>query len=165
MPIQEWALNAPVNAHVAISGAATLRQAFAVLTSSEVNGEPWWHLVVARTDGTWGVAKYADLYTLAAADETQLDVPLDELDGLISGNVVEQQSIGTALARDRARRSPGKLLVVTDGGELVGILRAGILRGDKGPVSTSALTELAGEPADLAQYGHLLIKKRKPKKP
>jgi len=107
----------PHNTHLPVSGQATLRQAFAMLTSPQIDGQAWWHLIVARTSGTWATAPFEDLYRQAQTDTTKLDIPLDELDWLISARVVEQGSMGTGEAEDEARQSPGKLLVVTDGGE------------------------------------------------
>ncbi len=163
MPIRDEALAKPENAHLAVSGKTTLRQAFAMLRSPEVNGEASWHLVVAKTDGTWAVGKFEDLYTRAkATDETKLDTSLDELGWLIPTDVVKQDSMGTSDAERKARKSPGQLLiVVTNEDELVGILYVGATRGEA--VSTSALTELIGRTADLKEFSHLLIKKRMPK--
>jgi len=164
MPIRDQVLDMPHNAHLPVSGQATLRQAFAMLTSPQIDGQAWWHLIVARTNGTWATAPFEDLYRQAQTDTTKLDIPLDELDWLISARVVEQGSMGTGEAEDEARQSPGKLLVVTDGGELAGILYVGLKRGGGEVVSTSALTGLAGEPSDLTRFSDLLIKKREPKK-
>ncbi len=162
MPIREEDLVVPKNAHLAVSGQATLRQALALLRSPEVNGQSWWHLVVARTDGTWGVGTFSDLYAAAKADAAKLDTRLDELDSLILAHAVEQDSMGQREAVVAATRAPENVLVVTNQGELVGILYEGS-RGGGEPVSTSALTELAGEPADLEEFKDLLVRKRRPK--
>jgi hypothetical protein len=162
MPIRDQALAASQNAHLALSGQATLRQAFAALASPEIGGQAWWHLVVARTDGTWAVARFADLAARAQADAGKLDLCLDELEWLAPAQAIEQESVGTGEAQDAARAVPGKLLVVTREGELTGILYVGVERGSL-PASTSTLVELAGEHADLSRFSHLLIRKHGPK--
>lgn len=162
MPIREEDLVAPKNAYLVVSGQATLRQALALLRSPEVNGQPWWHLVVARTDGTWAIGTFADLYTAAKADAAKLVARLDELDSLIPARAVEQDSMESREAVAEAIRAPGNVLVVMNQGELAGILFEGLRGGDE-PISTSALTELAGEPADLEEFRDLLVRKRRPK--
>jgi len=154
------------NRYLAVSGRATLRQTFALLGSPEVNGAASWHLVVARTGGGWAFGQFATLYRRArSADESMLDVPLDELDWLLKAQetqVVDLSEIGIGEAKEEARQAPGSLLLVMDSEELAGILYTATMR-EGSSVSTSALTELAGRTADLKEFSHLLIKKRRPK--
>lgn len=159
MPIRDEALAAETNAYLAMTGAATLRQAFAMLGHPEVQGSSWWHLLVARTDGNWTVGRFDELHAKAEADPDRLDTRLEDLDWLSRAPAVSQASMGTGEAEDQASRSPAQVLVVTDdAGALVGILYVGSKRGG-GEVSASALTGLAGEMVDLSEFSELLIKK------
>ena len=57
---EEWynELEKDRNQYVAISGRATLRQAFGLLGSPEVNGTTSWHLVVSKADETWAAKQF-----------------------------------------------------------------------------------------------------------
>lgn len=165
---EEWyqELAKEENRYLAVSGRATLRQAFALLGSPKVNGATSWHLVVARTDGKWAFEQFAALYQHAqSAGESMLDIPLDELDWLLEAQetqVVDLPEIGIGEAKEEARQAPGGVLLVMDSGELAGILYTATMRGEL-LVSTSALTELAGRTADLKELGHFAIIRRRPK--
>ena len=164
MPIPDEVLAEPRNAHLALSSQATLRQAFALLCSPQVNGAAWWHLIAARKDGTWTFGKFADLFRIVKTQDADLDTRLDKLDWLSAAQVIAQNSVETRDAEDMARRAPGQVLVVIDGAELAGILYVGTRRGSSAEaVSTSALMELAGDLADLKEFSSLLIKKRQPR--
>jgi hypothetical protein len=163
---EEWEdeLAQPWNECIAVRGQATLGQAFALLKSAEVNCAAWRHLVVAKTDGTWAVGKIEDLNAQAkAAGETKLDTPLDELDWLLTVKAYDQATIGIDEAKDEARNNTAKVLVVTDGDELAGILYVGLQRSKT--VSTSTLTGLPGESIDLKEVRRFLIPKRRRRTP
>lgn len=166
---QRWyqELDKATNRCLALPGRATLGQAFALLRSSEIDGAAYWHLVVARTDGNWAFAQFRDLYEhVQATGESVLDTPLDELETLHEAQadqVVYLSRIGIRAAVREAQSAPGQLLLVMDDQQLAGVLYEGTQRRGEATVSTSALTQLAGRCADLAEFSHLLIKKRRPK--
>jgi len=162
---EEWyrELEEDRNEYLVVSGQATLRQAFALLGSPEVNGATSWHLVVARTDGTWAFKQFAILYQhVQSVSESALDIPLDELDWLHKAQVIDLSEIGIGEAKEESRQAQGGALLVMEDDELAGILYTATARGEPS-ASTSALTELAGRTADLKEFSHLLIKKRRPK--
>lgn len=126
MPIRAKDLAVPKNSHIAVKGSATLRQAFALLDAKR--GDLSWHLIVARSDGTWAAMRFRELSLKAADDPSQLDKRLEELEWLITAREVRQDSMGTGRAEDEASKSPGELVVVTDHeGRLSGILYIGAM--------------------------------------
>jgi hypothetical protein len=148
---------------MAVSGQATLREAFTLLVSPEVNGSAQWHLVVAKTDKSWAVRRFADLFMQARmADESQLDTPLDQLDWLLPAQVVDLAEMGPSEAEREARGAPGHVVIVIEGDDLAGILYTGTQRSKS--VSTSELGQLPGEKIDLERFKKILIPKRKPRR-
>ena len=154
MPIREEALASPENAHVALKGLATLRHAFSLLVSrSKV--APWWHLVVLRRDGAWAAARYDQLFLRAKEDLRRLDLPLDELDGLVPVQVVDREGMSTGEAGRLARRSRAGLLVVLEQGRFVGILCAAPHRSGLG-ASCKDFRNLVAEAFELPSPAHVL---------
>ncbi len=163
MPIQAEALEAPENLHLAVHGHATLRQALALLISPDVDGGPWWHLVVLRSNGTWAAARFAELYLAAVDDHGKLEVSLGELELLTPVRSVEGDALSTVAAANLAKNSPGKLVVVTEDGKPCGILCGRSPQADKGFVHLMVpwIRDLVGD-VDLTMLRHLLVEKALP---
>ena len=155
------------NGCVAVRGRATLDQAIGLLDRQQARNEPCWHLVVARTDGSWAFTPLKDLERRLRTGGTEvLDVPLDALDWLIEAQesqIVDLSWIGPDGAKDIAGKVPGNVVIVLDGGQLAGIVYTGTTRGALSSTSTSVLDELPGRHADLEEFEDLLIKKHRPK--
>jgi len=133
MPISRAELEAQRNRHLVLSGRVTLRQILVLLAAAPQRCELWWHLVVQRSDGAWGIARIAELYEAARGDSARLDAPIEQLDSIHPARVVEQDS-GVARAYRLLRQPPGTALVVLKQGRPAGILapevhRAGVLPG------------------------------------
>jgi hypothetical protein len=143
MPIDPQDLAAPENRHLLLSGDETLRQAFRRLVAPGGDGQPWWHLVVSLGGGRWAAATFEHLYARAEEDRRVLDTALRDLEALLALRAVEQESIGTARARQLARTSPGGLIAVTRGARLAGILCAPTFGG--GTTSTQQIGQLLAE--------------------
>ncbi len=79
MPIRSEVLKDPKNCYLTFSGQTTLREAFAALVSPRAGGEPWWHLVVRRSDGSWAAQRFDLLFGFAEEDPDRLEWELAEL--------------------------------------------------------------------------------------
>ena len=163
MPISDDALHKEKNSFIAVKGETTVGQAIAALQG--LGGQAWWHLVVRRDDGSWGVARFADfcnsLVGMAGASEIRLGGSKD----FRVVNAVERKSFETKAAQSLARKSPGHVLVVTAEGMPVGILVEGVTRGAAALSLTSpSLDELGGKYVKLSDYGSILLgsSKREP---
>jgi hypothetical protein len=162
MPISDEALLNPKNRFIAVTADAKVGQAIAALQS--VGGQPWWHLVVQRDDGSWGVARFSELGGLLGAT-ADAESRLGDADGLPPTPAVERNTIETKAAQAFARKSLPSVLVVTDNGVPVGILVEGTTRaaatpsrGSGGLVAPSAsLDELGGKYIKLKDYGSILL--------
>lgn len=165
---QRWyqELDKGTNRYLALPGRATLGQAFALLRSPDIDGAAYWHLVVARTDGSWAFAQFSELFEYVQAEgEAALDTRLDTLQALQevgSDQMVDLSTLAVRAARRRADSSPGHLLLVREEQQLAGILYVGTLRSGGATVSTSALNQLAGRYADLSEFSDELIEPRRP---
>jgi hypothetical protein len=157
-------LAASKNAHIAVRGQMTLRQAFSILKSPQMNGADWWHLVIHKADGTWIAGRFVDLVT-EAERRNELDARLDELDWLPVVASVDLTTIGVGEAKDIARRTREQVLVVTEAETLAGILYVGTQLGGEQAISTSALTQLSGDYADLKEFSGLLLESEAQKRP
>src|SRR6266511_740671 len=148
MPITNELLNDTSNAHIHVEASSTLKEAFAALKAA--GGQPWWHLIIPQGVGQWGAVKFSELDALAAKMGPDFfTTPIHQLPlPWIQAEAVEQNSLDDDEASDEAYRSPGRLLVVTRDGAFVGILYAGVVRGEfAGPTAL----ELHGVLADLSQ--------------
>ena len=156
MPIPDAELERSVNKFIAVSGEATVGQAIAALQAQQ--GEPWWHLLVRKPDGAWGSTTFTELYNALAGMPDAADMRLADWEGLVPATTVEWDAMGMTKARGLARNSPGKLVVVTDGGMPKGILFEGSRRSDAlRPLSVGQFTKLAGQYVNLKDYGAILM--------
>src|SRR6185295_19714727 len=133
MPIRRAALEAPQNRHLVLPGSATLRDALALLGAGETGCQPWWHLVVERSDGSWGVARLAELYAAARDEPAYLNMLLERLEALRPARAFEQDAITLTKARGLLRSPPRTALVILWQGRLAGILAPEAERGGPMP--------------------------------
>ena len=154
MPISDEALQSPKNSFLAVSGNATVGQAIAALHAG--NGQTWWHLVVRKTDGNWGVIRFSSLYEELATAPKAAEMRLGKWPGLPVAKSVEWDELETRPAQELARKSPGSVLVVTRNNVPVGILVEGGTRG-KLSISAARLGDLGGKYVNLKDYGSILL--------
>jgi len=128
MAISEHLLAAEENRYFELEGGATLRRALELmLESREI--ESWYFAVGRRADGTFFAVRFEVLAERAQRDRDLLSRPLAELDELPVAMVVEREELTTGQARREARRSPGRVVVVLEGGRFVGLVSSGFSRG------------------------------------
>lgn len=113
MPISDEALENAKNRFIAVKGKATVGQALAAL--QQQGGQTWWHLLVQANDGSWGITRFTDLCQALETRPSDTDARLDAWPGLLQAKVVEQRSMETRPAQALAKKSPGSVVVVTDG--------------------------------------------------
>jgi hypothetical protein len=160
MPISDEALQSPKNSFIAVTGEATVGQAIAALQA--LGGQPWWHLVVKMDDGSWGITRFSDLIAPLAKMAAASEIRLGGRKGLTTAIAIERDSMETRAAQALARKSPGRLAVVTVGGAPVGILAEGVTRSAAALVSTASLNDLGGKYINLKDYGSILLSSSKP---
>lgn len=154
MPISDAALQNPKNRFLAVTGDASVGQAIAALQG--MGGQPWWHLVVQMDDGSWGVARFSDLYVALKDLPNATEIPLGLWNGLTEAKAVEQNSIETAAAEALAKKISNDVLVVTVNSMPVGLLVEDVRRG--GPsISSAKLGELGGKHINLKDFGSILL--------
>lgn len=154
MPISDAALQNPRNRFLAVTGEASVGQAIAAL--QDQGGQPWWHLVVRKSDGSWGVTRFTDLYADTKTLANAPDIRLGSWDGLAKAKAVEQDSVETGAAEALAKKSHGQVLVVTADAKPVGVLVGNVRRG--GPsISSAKLGELGGKHINLKDFGSILL--------
>lgn len=156
MPISDEALQMEKNRFLALKGEATVGQACAALTA--LGGQPWWHLVVRMNDGSWAIARFSEL-TTAAATSQEGETQLSSLEQLRIAPAVERESVEVKAAQTLARKSPARVLVVTENGLPVGILSEATRRsaGASGGLTSANLEQLGGKYVKLKDYGSLLL--------
>ena len=155
MPISDEALQMEKNRFLAVKGEATLGQACAALKA--LGGQPWWHLVVRRDDGSWAAARFSELS--AAVATTSGETQLSDLEQLRTASAVERDDTETKTAQTLARNSPARVVVVTANGLPVGILCEGIRRSatPSGGLTSANLEQLGGKYVKLKDYGSILL--------
>lgn len=161
MPISNEALENNKNRFIAVKGEATVAQALAALR--ELGGQPWWHLLVQTSKDEWGITRVGDLCQGLETTPTDSDARLGDWPGLLQAKVVEQSSMETRAAQTLAKKSPGSVLVVTDGVMPLGILFEGVSR-TSGSVPTTKLGDLCGKYVNLKNYGSILLASSKKSK-
>jgi len=154
MPIANEALENTKNRFIAVKGEATVAQALAAL--QELGGQLWWHLVVQTSKGSWGITRVGDLCQGLETTATDADARLGDWPGLQPAKVVEQGSMETRVAQALAKKSPGSVLVVTDGVMPLGILFEGVSRTTRS-VPMAKLGDLCGKYVNLKDYGSILL--------
>ena len=162
MPITDEDLQEPKNSFIAVKGEATVGQAIAALEAA--GGQPWWHLVVKRDDGSWGITRFGDLFTALQRMATASEVRLGGRKDLIAAASIERDSMETRAGRALASKSPGGVLVVTANGMPVGILAEGVSRAAM-PMSSASLNDLGGKYINLKDYGSILLSSSKTVRP
>ena len=158
MPISDKALQNPKNRFIAVSGTATVGQAIAALQAE--GGQPWWHLLVRMDDGSWRVARFANLHASLESIPNAADVRLAGWKDLKVATAIERESMETSTAQALARKNPGGILVVTTNGLPVGILVEGVSRSAVS-ISSAKLGDLGGKYIDLKDYGSILLSSSK----
>jgi len=160
MPIAKEALENTRNRFIAVKGEATVAQTLAAL--QELGGQQWWHLVVQINKATWGIMRVGDLCQGLETTPTDSDARLGDWPGLKPGIVVEQDSMETRAAQALAKKSPGSVLLVTNGVMPLGILFEGVSRNTRS-VPTAKLGDLCGKYVNLKDYGSILLASSKKK--
>ena len=157
MPISDEALQKEKNRFIAVKGEATVGQAIAAL--KDFGGQPWWHLVVRMTDGSWAVARFGELTATVGTTAADAETQLRALAQLRIASAVEHDSIETKTAQALARKSPARVLVVTMNGLPVGILVEGTRRSavPSGGLTSASLDQLGGRYVKLKDYGSILL--------
>jgi hypothetical protein len=131
MPIDVNLLREPINRCIIIPIDRLVHEALHELQLA--GGESWWHLVVDLGGGRFAAAQFLKLTPLAESERNRFfNRPLSSLveSGIPLVSVVEQAKIGTQAAKDKADESPGRVLVVTQADQFLGI----IYRGEAGGV-------------------------------
>ena len=154
MPISDESLQSDKNRFLAVTADATVGQAIAALRAE--GGQPWWHLLVRRDDESWGVIRFTQLHAALDQMASAADVCLADLQCLVSATAVDRQCMETKAAVALARKSPGKVLVVTDKGLPAGIIVEGVSRGGLS-ISSAQLGELGGKYVNLKDYSLILL--------
>jgi len=154
MPISDEALNDPKNSFVAVTADATVGQAVAALQA--LGGQPWWHLVVKRDDGSWGITRFNDLFAalqrMAAASEVRLGGRKD----LAAVQTIERDAMETRAAQLLARKNSAGVLIVLAQGVPIGILAENVRRAALS-ISSASLSDLGGKYVNLKDYGAILL--------
>jgi hypothetical protein len=131
MPIELSLLHEPINRFILAEADDPVGAAVRRLNLAQ--GEDWWHLVVVMGGGRFAAIPFKSLVSLAATEQelffthrlgdlmSQLHVP--------EAQVVERDSMGTQTARELADESPGRVLVVTEAGQFLGIIYRGVAAG------------------------------------
>lgn len=119
------------------------------ISKLETNDEKsWWHLVVRFSDGTWHAIKFRELVKIAQKIGPDFLSTKWECLPIPHVESIKQNEFGPMAAKDKARESPGKLIIATDENEnVVGIVSIDFLKIFSGP----SLWELWGELADLRE--------------
>jgi hypothetical protein len=166
--ITRKALDAAENGFVTLPAGLTLRDAVGLLLWPELGIRSWWHLVVARADGSWAAARLSGLVAALRADPARRDERLGQTGLLLPAATVEAGSLSLEQARHRLRSAPESPLVVTRDGALMGILVADSLRG--GAASDAGLRDLVlaapppdavdPAPACVRRYGEISCPRR-----
>ncbi len=150
------------NGFLMLSGETTVGQALALLFDDETNGHLWWHLIIPDSPG-WRICRFQQIAP-ENGSETAWDTSLADLQILATADVVDLNQIGVGAANARANDVFGKVLVVIDNDELIGVLSVGSRRGSSELAAVSGLYALPGKFAELSEFRTLLIKKRHPQK-
>lgn len=149
MPISDEALQNEKNRFIAVKGEATVGQATAALTA--MAGQPWWHVVVRMADGSWSVARFSELLP-------PVETHLSDCNQLRAASAVERATVETKVAQAMARKTPARVLVVTENGLPIGILVEGVRRGaGRGSATAAGLDQLGGKYVNLKDFGSILL--------
>ena len=161
MPISDDALQKEKNRFIAVTSDAKFGQVIAALNA--VSGQPWWHVVVQLPDGSWRAARISEIAAPLATNKNAAEIRLRDSAEMKTVANVDRYSLETKAAQILARKSPGGLLLVTDGAP-VGILVEGVRRaGGTGglPLSSTTLDQLGGKYVKLKDYGSILLSSSK----
>jgi len=155
MGVSDEELQNPKNRFVAVAAEATVGQAIAAW--HDLDGEPWWHLIVRTEDGSFRAARFSDLYPALQGSPDAAETQIVLLADLTAVPAAERDAIDTCAAKVLARKTPSHVVVVTDGGLPVGILVEGVRRSGGLLASAANLDELGGKYVKLKDYGSILL--------
>jgi hypothetical protein len=161
MPISNEAIENNKNRFIAVKGEATAAQVLSAL--KDLGGQTWWHLLVQTSKGTWGITRVGNLCEGLEDSSTDAEAKLDGWPGLHEAKVAEQGSMETRAAQALAKKSPGSVLVVTDGGVPLGILFEGVSRTTRS-IPAAKVGDLCGKYVNLKDYGSILLASSKKSK-
>jgi len=157
MPISDNALQKEKNGFIAVTGDAKFGQVIAALNA--VGGQPWWHVVVQLPDGSWRAARISEIAAPLVTNRNAAEVRLRDSAEIKTVASVDRYSLETKAAETLARKTPGGVLLVTDGAP-VGILVENVRRGGGNagglPLSSTSLEQLGGKYVKLKDYGSIL---------
>jgi hypothetical protein len=164
MPISDEVLQKEKNRFIAVKGDAKFGQMIAALNA--VGGQPWWHVVVQLTDGSWRAARISQIGASLAATNNAEETRLEDFAGLQVIVAVERTTLDTNAAQALAKKSVGGLLLVTENNTPIGILVEGVRRGGGSNVgglalSSTSLDQLGGKYVKLKDYGSILLSSSK----
>ncbi|GEM_PF-5014595 len=126
-PIPDHILERPANRYILMRGDHTLAEALRAL--QDEGGQEWWALIVDLGDGRYLAARFGDLRERIRAERPLiLEIQLDALEPPLMPVEAVEQSGDLAQAEEAAMRSPMKMVVVTRGGEVVGLLNLSVSR-------------------------------------
>lgn len=150
MPIHLEALDASEKLHVAVKGNTTWLMCVAALKHRA--GNPWWPLVVRKSDGAYAAAQFKTILDSGGVPPETL---AESLPGLAPVETLSLSAMGTEAARNHVNRLKGlKLAVlVDDDGKFVGTLQV-VFRGD---LPGGKLDALTSGPIDLSTLKDFLL--------
>lgn len=139
MPISSERLLSDVNAHLVVPSTYTVKQALQAWSMGHPHfgtGREWWWLIIAYQDGHYTAVPLEQLRDLLAASVINLATVLNTipfaqdnpenwakpLPGVVRVRSVDINSYNTSAAVQLAENSPGNVLVVTQNGQVVGII-------------------------------------------
>jgi tetratricopeptide (TPR) repeat protein len=123
MSISDDLLSKLSKSYIATSGHQTFLDALRTLQSQ--NGQEWWFLVVDLGDGRYLAARFSDLRERVKSEgQAVLSAQLKDLGAPLVPVEAVEQSTACSVAEKRAESSPIKVVVVTWGDAVIGVLIA-----------------------------------------
>ena len=154
MPISDEKLQNAKNRYVAVTSEATVGQAISAWR--DLGGEPWWHLIVRLSDGSYHAARFSAVYQALQRATKADELSVSTLQ-LAAVPAVDQQETDLPQAQALARKNAARVVVVTSGGLPAGILVEGVRRGAGLLVSAVNIGDLGGQQVKLKDYGSILL--------